>query len=48
VACFIPQGADPAVVAEAMEGGSEGPPDMGDGTPRAFLGMHAEFQVEEA
>jgi hypothetical protein len=46
--CFIPQGADPAVVAEAMQGATEGPPDLGDGTPHAFLGMAQEFQVEEA
>ena len=43
--CFIPQGADPAVVEEAMSGGGEGPPDMGSGTPHAFLGMVAEFEV---
>ena len=48
VVCFIPQGADPAVVAEAMQSGGEGPPDLGDGTPHALLGMVAEFQVEEA
>lgn len=48
VVCFIPQGADPAAVAEAMQGGAEGPPDLGDGTPHALLGMSAEFQVEEA
>lgn len=47
IVCFIPQGADPAVVEEAMAGGAEGPPDMGDGIPHAFLGMAAEFQVEE-
>ncbi|HKZ21224.1 MAG TPA: hypothetical protein VJQ57_14080 [Acidimicrobiia bacterium] len=46
VVCFIPQGADPAVVEEAMAGGGEGPPDMGEGTPHAFLGMAAEFTVE--
>lgn len=46
VVCFIPQGADPAVVEEAMAGGGEGPPDMGGGTPHAFLGMAAEFTVE--
>ena len=45
--CFIPQGADPAVVEEAMAGATEGPPDLGDGTPHAFLGMAAEFQVED-
>ncbi len=48
IVCFIPQGADPEVVAEAMAGGGEGPPDMGDGTPHALIGMVAEFQVEEA
>jgi hypothetical protein len=46
--CFIPQGADPAVVEEAMQSGEEGPPEMGDGIPHALLGMWAEFQVEEA
>lgn len=46
IVCFIPHGADPAVVEEAMAGGTEGPPDMGDGTPHAFLGMTAEFEVE--
>jgi len=35
------------VLEAAMTGGeSEGPPDMGDGTPHAFLGMVGEFQVE--
>jgi plastocyanin len=50
VVCFIPQGADPAIVAEAMESGAAagGPPDLGEGTPHALLGMVAEFQVEEA
>lgn len=47
IVCFIPQGADPAAVEEAMAGATEGPPDLGDGTPHAFLGMAAEFQVEE-
>jgi plastocyanin len=46
IVCFIPQGADPEVVAEAMAGGGEG--HIGDGTPHALLGMVAEFQVEEA
>jgi plastocyanin len=46
VVCFIPQGADPAEVQAAMAEGGEGPPDMGDGTPHAFLGMATEFQVE--
>ena len=44
--CFVPQGADPAALAEAIEGGAE--PDLGDGTPHALLGMVEEFQVEEA
>jgi hypothetical protein len=47
IVCFIPQGADPAAVEEAMAGATEGPPDLGDGTPHAFLGMAAEFQVED-
>jgi len=47
IVCFIPQGADPAAVEEAMSGVTEGPPDLGDGTPHAFLGMAAEFQVED-
>ena len=48
IVCFIPQGADPAVLEAAMTGGeAEGPPEMGDGTPHAFLGMVAEFQVED-
>lgn len=48
IVCFIPQGADPAVVEEAMTSGeaAEGPPDMGDGPPHAFLGMASEFTVE--
>jgi hypothetical protein len=44
--CFVPQGADPAVVEDAMAGATEGPPDLGDGTPHAFLGMASEFRVE--
>lgn len=44
--CFVPQGTDPEVFAEAVEGATE--PDLGDGTPHAFLGMIEEFQVEEA
>ncbi|MGH8953352.1 MAG: hypothetical protein ACRDX9_18270 [Acidimicrobiia bacterium] len=47
IVCFIPQGADPAAVEEAMANATDGPPDLGDGTPHAFLGMAAEFQVEE-
>ncbi|MGH8928066.1 MAG: hypothetical protein ACRDWH_06925 [Acidimicrobiia bacterium] len=49
ILCFIPQGADPATVEEAMASGdAEGQPDLGEGTPHALLGMVAEFQVEEA
>lgn len=48
VLCFIPQGADPAAMEAAMAGGAEGPPDLGDGTPHAFLGMATEFTVEAA
>jgi hypothetical protein len=44
--CFIPVGADPEVVAEAMQSEGEGPPDLGDGPPHAVEGMVAEFTVE--
>lgn len=46
--CFVPVGADPAVVAEAFGGaeGEDGPPDMGDGPPHAVQGMVAELIVE--
>lgn len=45
--CFIPVGADPEVVAAAMEGAEDGPPpEMGDGAPHAMEGMVAEFVVE--
>lgn len=46
--CFIPVGADPAVVEKAFSGaeGQDGPPDMGDGAPHAMEGMVAEFVVE--
>lgn len=47
IVCFIPQGADPAAVEAAMAGATEGPPDLGDGTPHAFLGMASEFEVED-
>lgn len=46
--CFIPIGADPAVVAEAMQTESSGPPDLGDGPPHISAGMYAEFMVTEA
>lgn len=46
VLCFIPVGADPAAMAEAME--SEGPPpeDPNAGPPHFVQGMKAEFTVE--
>lgn len=46
--CFIPVGADPAVVEKAFGGaeGSDGPPELGDGPPHAMEGMVAEFVVE--
>ena len=48
ILCFIPEGADPDAVAEAMKNpDAEGPPDMGDGTPHAFLGMVAEYEVKD-
>ena len=48
VICFIPVGADPAVVAEAMQTESSGPPDLGDGPPHVSAGMHGELLVTEA
>ena len=47
--CFIPQGADPAVVEEAFFGepGEDGPPELGDGTPHAMLGMVREITVTD-
>lgn len=45
--CFIPVGADPAIVEQAFEAAEgETPPDMGDGAPHAMEGMIAEFVVE--
>jgi len=46
VVCFIPVGADPEVVAAAMQGPADGPPDLGDGPPHAMQGMWAELTVE--
>ena len=47
VLCFIPVGADPAVVAAAMQSETEstGPPDLGDGPPHFTAGMLAEVLV---
>lgn len=49
VVCFIPEGADLEVVEQALSGAAEAEeePDLGDGTPHAFLGMVGEFQVED-
>lgn len=52
VLCFIPEGADPALVREAMEGppptgDAEGEPDLGDGPPHIMKGMYAEVRVVE-
>ncbi len=46
VVCFIPLGADPDVVREAMESGSDEQPDLGDGPPHVTQGMFAELVVE--
>jgi plastocyanin len=42
--CFIPVGADPDMVAEAMEGATEAP-DLGPGAPHFVEGMVREFTV---
>ena len=46
--CFIPVGADPAVVEEAFNApeGDGPPPELGDGAPHAMEGMVGEFVVE--
>ena len=44
--CFIPVGADPDLVGQAMEGAEGEQPDLGDGPPHAMEGMVAEFVVE--
>lgn len=46
LACFVPVGADPDVVAEAFAGASEGPPELPEGKPHVAAGMNAEFEVE--
>jgi hypothetical protein len=48
VVCFIPVGADPAVVMEAMQSESSTPPDLGDGAPHISQGMYAELTVTES
>ena len=46
--CCIPQGADPEEISETFFGAdpAEGPPDFGDGTPHAMLGMVREITVD--
>jgi len=48
VVCFIPVGADPAVVMEAMQSESSTPPDLGDGAPHISQGMYAELTVSDS
>ena len=48
VVCFIPIGADPQVVLDAMQSESSTPPDLGDGPPHITAGMYAELVVTEA
>lgn len=43
--CFIPTGADPEVIAEAMESGEQGP-DLEGGAPHVAVGMAAELTAE--
>jgi uncharacterized cupredoxin-like copper-binding protein len=45
VACFIPVGADPAAVADAMQSTGTEQPDLGDGPPHFTQGMWAELTV---
>jgi plastocyanin len=46
VVCFIPVGADPEVVAAAMQSATSEAPDLGDGPPHVSEGMYAELTVE--
>ncbi len=45
VACFIPVGADPQAVADAMQTTGTEQPDLGDGPPHFTAGMWAELTV---
>lgn len=45
VVCFIPIGADPQAVMDAMQSESSTPPDLGDGPPHVTAGMYAELNV---
>jgi hypothetical protein len=47
VVCFIPVGADPKIVEDAMKDPNPtGPPNMGDGPPHVTKGMSAEITIE--
>lgn len=46
--CFIPIGADPQMVADAMASAGGEAPDLGDGPPHVTEGMYATFVVEAA
>jgi hypothetical protein len=43
--CFIPIGADPAKVAEAMQSTGDEAPDLGAGAPHFTGGMYGELTV---
>lgn len=45
--CFIPLGADPEAFREAVESGSEEPPEVEGGAPHVTQGMFAELTVTE-
>lgn len=48
VVCYIPIGADPDALRQAMESPEEAPADLMDGQPHYEAGMYAEFVVTEA
>jgi hypothetical protein len=48
VVCFIPIGADPQAVVDAMQSESSTPPDLGDGPPHITAGMYGELTVTPA
>ena len=43
--CFIPEGADPQAYRDAIEGESDGPPEVDGGPPHAAIGMASEVTV---
>lgn len=45
VSCFVPVGADPQAVADAMQAAGDEQPDLGDGPPHFTAGMWAELTV---